>query len=86
MITPILVNIRKKTLNTCLKFRYIFAKNMSTFSNQSRKNRIAICQITCNDNKNENFEICKKIITDAKNQDAKVNFVPLITVFKSFSY
>jgi hypothetical protein len=83
MITPFLAEISKKTFNTSLKLGYNFSKNMSY---QSRKNRIAICQITCNDNKNENFEICKKLITGAKNQDAKVNFVPMITVFKYFCY
>ena len=86
MITPVfLANISKKTY-TCLKLRYNFTKNMSTLFNQSRKNRIALCQITCNDNKNENFEICKKLITEAKNQDAKVKNFPIITVFKYFCY
>jgi len=75
MITSILVRITEKKLNACLKFRFNFTKKMSTVHHQSRKNKIAICQITCNDSKIENFNICKKIITEAKSQDAKVNFI-----------
>ena len=46
---------------------------MSTLYNQNRKIKIALCQITCGENKTENFNICKNMITEAKRQDAKVN-------------
>ncbi len=73
MITSILVKITKRNLIASLKFRHNFSKKMSTLHNQNRKIKIALCQITCGENKTDNFNICKNMITEAKRQDAKVN-------------
>ena len=57
------------------KNRYIFFKEMSSLVQSvcaGNKQKIAICQITCTENKNENFNICQKLITDAKSEGAKV--------------
>ena len=46
---------------------------MSTIqARENNKHKIAICQITSGDDKKENFNICKNLIKEAKNQEAKV--------------
>lgn len=59
-------------------FKYLIIRNMSQsnledITIQPRKNKIAIIQITCTGNKDENFEIAKNLIKDAKNKGARVN-------------
>ena len=63
MITSILVKITERNLKASLKFWHNFSKKMSTVYNQNRKTKIALCQITCGENKKENFNICKNMIT-----------------------
>lgn len=46
--------------------------NMSTSCLLSNKHKIAICQITCKKDKNENFATLKSLITEAKQQGAEV--------------
>ena len=58
-------NTKKKYFNLISNFK------MSSIAN--RKYKIAICQLTCKDDKNENFSICKNLIAEAKQQGAKVN-------------
>lgn len=40
------------------------------------KQKIAICQLTCKADKNENFNVSKKLITEAKKAGAKFVFLP----------
>ena len=39
----------------------------------SSKHKIAVCQLTCTNDKYKNFDICKSLIIDAKNQGAEVS-------------
>lgn len=41
-------------------------------STRTSKHKIAICQLTCNEDKNQNFNTCKDLITKAKDQGAEV--------------
>lgn len=54
--------------------RLIIRKAM--LSSDSLKNKIGILQITCGASKQENFEVCKSLITQAKDQGAKMVFLP----------
>ncbi|CAF1002737.1 unnamed protein product [Brachionus calyciflorus] len=57
----------------------VFVSSLSSSPNSSlskAKHKIAICQLTCKENKNENFNICKKLITEAKSQGAEIVFLP----------
>ena len=45
-----------------------------TLTTNNNKHKIAICQLTCTDDINENFNVCKSLITDAKSQGAEVNW------------
>ncbi len=51
-------------------------EQMSTTSVlNNNKHKIAICQLTCTDDKAKNFQICKELVTSAKNDGAKVKFI-----------
>jgi hypothetical protein len=52
-----------------LLIRNSFAQ-MSTQS--SNKSKIAVCQLTCGADKQENFNICKQLISQAKKEGAQV--------------
>ncbi len=57
----------------------IFLNNLSKFAVKSRrmssnKIRIGVCQLNCRDNKEENFQIGEKLINQAKQEQAKVNW------------
>lgn len=54
-----------------IRTKQIHLKHLSNMSNQN-KHKIAVCQLTCSGDKNTNFEICKSLISDAKNQGAEV--------------
>lgn len=41
-----------------------------------RNNFIAVCQMTSNNNKEDNFETVKKLVSSAKNANAKIAFFP----------
>ncbi|KAK3908981.1 Nitrilase and fragile histidine triad fusion protein NitFhit, partial [Frankliniella fusca] len=45
-------------------------------ANVSHKATIAVCQMTATDNKRENFEICRELISSAKKFNAQVVFFP----------
>jgi hypothetical protein len=45
------------------------------YTKMSAKNLIAICQITCKADKQENYNTCKSLITSAVRDGAKVLFI-----------
>lgn len=45
-------------------------------SQRESKHKIAVCQLTCKENKDENFKICKDLITEAKSKGAEMVFLP----------
>ncbi len=51
----------------------------STFR-MSNKHKIAICQFTCKADKDENFEVAKKLLVDAKAAGAKVDLNSLFSL------
>jgi predicted amidohydrolase len=42
----------------------------------AHKHNIAICQLTNTDNKEQNFNVCKSLILEAKEKNAKMVFLP----------
>ena len=51
----------------------------SSLSNSS-KHKIAICQLTCTADKQENFDACKKLIMSAKDQGAEVKMLFILWI------
>lgn len=80
--------IFKFSLLKSLKFTQSLYHRMSsclvtTSNNEMHENfrvsrhKIGICQLTCNEDKYQNFSICKALITKAKNQGAEV-FISIV--------
>ena len=76
--------INRSNLNTWKKFG-VPNRNMSK---RTGKHKIGVVQLTCKADKDENFEIAKNLIQDAKNKGALVSTSvvligasPLISVF-----
>lgn len=81
-----LINIRSiisgnKILKFSLANKKLFSKKLYSFqenlkrnnsTRMSNKHLIAICQITCIADKQENYNICKNLITSAVRDGAKV--------------
>lgn len=65
-----------QVFNRLVKIRRISRINYKYLSQMSQptsnKHKIAVCQLTCTEDKDKNFNICKSLIIDAKNQGAKV--------------
>ena len=61
---------------------YLTQKRYYTISmDKGIKQKIAICQLTCKADKNENFNVSKKLITEAKKAGAKVIFNCVYFIF-----
>ncbi|XP_023211076.1 nitrilase and fragile histidine triad fusion protein NitFhit-like [Centruroides sculpturatus] len=78
-------------MNFVIKFRYFsrlesyrrlirvdarLCRRYSVEKNMNDRALIAVCQLTCKSNKEENFEICKSLIEKAKKRGAEMVFLP----------
>ena len=72
----LLAGLTKKTEFYFRNWSLLTLRKMSSASqigeSKVSKNKIAICQISCNHDKNENFRICKDLITQATKEGVKV--------------
>ena len=72
--------VKRRLFNTTSK-ENLFKKNRyllidrKTIRTMSDKKLIAICQMTCGADKQENFNICKQLIVSAAKDGAKVYLV-----------
>ncbi len=67
-----IVNRLIRLVKSSIKLNLVHLRKMLTEAT-GNKHKIAICQLTCTENKNENFNVCKSLIIDAKNQGAEVS-------------
>ena len=76
LITNLFLNKKIYSGKKLVKYFGSLSRNIMSDTNNNQllhgKHKIAICQITCKENKEENFNICKKLITEAKNEGAEV--------------
>lgn len=46
------------------------------YGSMTQKHKIAVCQLTNTDDKVKNFDVCKNLILEAKEKNAKMVFLP----------
>ena len=68
--------------STVSSVRYASSKTSKMDAKEipSSKRKIAICQFTCKENIADNFDTCKNLVIEAKNQGAEVCFRFLILI------
>jgi hypothetical protein len=74
----LLAGLTKKTEFYFRNWSLLTLRKMSSSlpgESKAGKNKIAVCQISCNHDKSENFKICKDLIVQACNEGAKVHIL-----------